>query len=154
VSAWIAGAISIIVWSRRFRLWLGGRVYKMLLDSILFSWYLPTCRDLEDVIWWCILTMACICWRYMICIRLTVDIFYIFMMILWILLRRSVYFLNICIIRMFYRFNRNRALQVGIRDMVSLVRTSIRWISCVYSNGIEVPSVLVVLFHSFRWVWV
>jgi hypothetical protein len=28
-----------------------------------------------------------------------------------VLLRRSVYFLNICYIRMFYCFNRNRALQ-------------------------------------------
>jgi hypothetical protein len=40
--------------------------------------------------------------------------------------RGSVYFLNICYIRVFYRFNRNRALQVGIKVVVSLVRTSIR----------------------------
>jgi hypothetical protein len=33
--------------------------------------------------------------------------------------RRSVYFLNICNIRVFYRFNRNRTLQVGIRAVVS-----------------------------------
>jgi hypothetical protein len=35
------------------------------------------------------------------------------MHVIWILLRRSVYFLNICFIRVFYRFNRNRALQIG-----------------------------------------
>jgi len=34
--------------------------------------------------------------------------------------RRSVYFLNKYFIRVFYRFNRNKALQVGIRPMVSL----------------------------------
>jgi hypothetical protein len=47
-------------------------------------------------------------------------------MLFWILLRRSIYFSNICFIRVFYRFNRNKALQVGIRAVVSLVWTSIR----------------------------
>jgi len=39
--------------------------------------------------------------------------------------RCSVYFLNKCFIRVFYRFDRSRALQVGIRAVVGLVRTSI-----------------------------
>jgi hypothetical protein len=38
VSAWIAGAFSVIVWSRRFRLWLGRCVFMLLLDSVLFCW--------------------------------------------------------------------------------------------------------------------
>jgi hypothetical protein len=39
--------------------------------------------------------------------------------ILDFLLRRRVYFLNICYIRVFYRFNRNMTLQVGIGAVVS-----------------------------------
>jgi hypothetical protein len=53
----------------------------------------------------------------------TVEIFYIYIcMYVWILdfcVRRSVYFLNICYIRVFYNFNRNRVLEVGIRVVVS-----------------------------------
>ena len=43
----------------------------------------------------------------------TVENFYICMLfdIYW---RRSVYFLNICVIHVYYRFNRNRALQVAM----------------------------------------
>jgi hypothetical protein len=41
-------------------------------------------------------------------------------------LRRNFYFLNICYIHAFYRFNRSRALHVGIRAWLVLVRTSIR----------------------------
>jgi hypothetical protein len=40
------------------------------------------------------------------------------MHVLWFLLRRSIYFLNICIIRVFYHFNRNRALQPFSRSDV------------------------------------
>jgi hypothetical protein len=50
--------------------------------------------------------------------------------------RRSVYFLNICYIRVFYRFNRNRALQVGIRAVVS---------PCPDAIGNELLSMLVLL---------
>jgi hypothetical protein len=60
----------------------------------------------------------------------TVKDFYICMLFEFLMWRSSVYFLNICIIRVYYCFNRNRALQVGIRAVVGLVRTSIHWISC------------------------
>jgi len=71
---------------------------------------LPICRDLEilyDDVYWSydmyILEMydlyPCDCWEIL------------YMHVVWILMcRRSVYFLNIYIIRVYYRFNRNRAL--------------------------------------------
>jgi hypothetical protein len=40
---------------------------------------------------------------------------YIICMTVVILMRRSVYFLNICYIRVFYRFNRNRALHKMVK---------------------------------------
>jgi hypothetical protein len=39
-----------------------------------------------------------------------------------VVLRRSVYFLNICYIRVCYRLNRNKALQIGIRAWLVLSR--------------------------------
>jgi len=56
--------------------------------------------------------MTCIFWRCMTYIRC--DCWWIlYVHVVWILMRRrSVYFLNIYIIRVYYRFNRNRALQL------------------------------------------
>jgi len=55
---------------------------------------------------------------------------------------------------MFYRFNRSKALQVGISAMVNLVRTRIRCNSCLYANGIELPSILALLCCcSYLLVW-
>jgi hypothetical protein len=48
---------------------------------------------------------------YMFCSAATVEILYIYACCMFGVDRRSVYFLNICYIRVFYRFNRNRALQ-------------------------------------------
>ena len=51
------------------------------------------------IIWRCMIYIRCDCWEIL---YMHVDV------ICW---RRSVYFLNICSIRVFYRFNINRALQ-------------------------------------------
>jgi hypothetical protein len=117
VSAWIAGAISAIGWSRRFKLWLGLSclyVYcRILFCFVEICPLVGTWRILYDDVF---LTMVCICWRYINCIPLWLLRYFIYAWWLWILLRRSVYFLNICYIRVFYRFNRNRALQRGGRE--------------------------------------
>jgi hypothetical protein len=47
----------------------------------------------------------------MTCSAATVEILYIYMHVVCLnFVRRSVYFLNICYIPVFYRFNRSRAL--------------------------------------------
>lgn len=80
-----------------------------LLDLFVIE-ILPMRRDLEtlydDVYWshgmytWrCMIYIRCDCWEIL---YMHVDV------ICW---RRSVYFLNLCFIRVFYRFNINRALQ-------------------------------------------
>jgi len=107
---------------------------------------LPICRVLEIL---CIDVFGVYdmySWRCMLCIRCVVV--WIFMHVIFVekFWWRDFYFLNKCFLRVYYRFNRNRALQVGITTMVSLVRTSIQWISCWYANGTELPSILVVLF--------
>jgi hypothetical protein len=74
----------------------------------------------------------------------TVEI-YIYACKLLFSLRRRVYFLNICYIRVFYRLNRNRALQVGIRAWLVLSGLVSVEFSCSYANGNGLPSVLVLL---------
>jgi hypothetical protein len=69
VSAWIAGALSIIGWSRRSRLWLGCSVFMLWWILFLFVEIFPTCRELEDVICWHIWPWHMYCWRCMIYIR-------------------------------------------------------------------------------------
>jgi hypothetical protein len=65
--------------------------------------------------------MACIFGDICFVSAATVEMFYICMFV-GFLLRRCVYFLNISVIRVFYRLNRNRALQVGIRAWLVLSR--------------------------------
>jgi len=86
--------------------------------------------------------------------------------------RRSVYFLNNCIFRVLYCFNRSRALQVGIRAWLVLsglefgefpvctrvVLSYLWYLFCwlvfpLYATCTEVLSVLVPVFRSFRRVW-
>jgi len=93
-------------------------VYTIILVWLFWICYIMEslfiCRDLrilyDDVRWFydmyifgdlCYISTA------------TVDEFYTYMLfeIYW---RRNVYFLNICIIRVFYRFNRSRALQITL----------------------------------------
>jgi len=64
--------------------------------------------------------MTCIFWRCMTYIRC--DCWWIlYMHVVWILMwRRSVYFLNIYIIRVYYHFNRNKALQFWCEDVASI----------------------------------
>jgi len=108
-------------------------VCRIILDCLCWIYVveiLPICRDLEVFMLMYIDLMTCIFWRCMNYIRCDYWEF-LYIHVVWILMwRRSVYFLNICCIRVFYRFNRSRVLQVGIRAVVGLVRTSIRWISC------------------------
>jgi len=65
----------------------------------------------RSYLWMYVDLMTCILWRCMTFIRCNCwGILY--MHAVWIIVwRRSVYFLNICFIRVFYRFNRNRVLQ-------------------------------------------
>jgi hypothetical protein len=56
-----------------------------------------------------------------------VEIFLCICMILWILLRRSVYFLNICIIRVFCRFNRNMALYYTCQISITMLVNYFIW---------------------------
>jgi len=72
--------------------------------------------------------------------------------ILRIYRRRDIYFLNICYIRVFYRFNRSRVLQVDIRAWLVFPGLELDEIPCLYATCMEVLSVLVVLFRSFRCV--
>ena len=83
----------------------------------LCCWVLPICRDLEIFMMMYIDLMTCIFWRCMTYIRC--DCWWIlYMHVVWILMwRHGVYFLNIYIIRVYYRFNRNRALQWLLRTM-------------------------------------
>ena len=60
--------------------------------------------------------------------------------------RRDVYFVNIYYIRMFYRFNINRALQVGIRAMSVLSGPKPGELPVVFEWYIELSLILVVLF--------
>ena len=88
--------------------------------------------------------------------------------------RRDVYFLNIYI-RVLYRFNRSRTLQVGIRamsvlsepkpsellvifewyfELASILVVLFCWLFFpLYATCTEVLSVLVMVFRSFRRVW-
>ena len=65
-----------------------------------WRFYLWMYVDLMTCIFWrCMTYICCDCW------------WILYMHVVWILMwRRSVYFLNIYIIRVYYRFNRNRAL--------------------------------------------
>ena len=125
-------------------LWLGVGLYD-ILDLFMLWRFCPFVGIWRFYMMMYIDLMTCIFWRCMTYIRC--DYWWIvYMHVVWILMwRRSVYFLNICIIRGYYRFNRNRVLHVGIRVVVSLVRTSIRWILYWYANGHGLPSVLVLL---------
>jgi len=72
------------------------------------------------------------------------EIFYV--CLLWIIRRRDVYFLIIYYNCVIYRFNRNRALQVGIRAMSVLSGPKPGELPVVFEWYIELPSILVVVF--------
>jgi len=75
---------------------------------------------------------------------LYVEIFYA--CLLWIIRRRGVYFLIIYYNCVIYRFNRNKALYVGIRAMSVLSGPRPGELPIVFKWYIELPSILVVLF--------
>jgi len=64
------------------------------------------------ILWWCMIYIRCDCWELL---QMHVVGFFF----CW---RCSVYFLNKCFIRVYYRFNWNRALQVGIGAWLVLSR--------------------------------
>jgi hypothetical protein len=68
VTCWMFGwreLSPLSCWSRRSRLWLGYSVYLLFSDYVAMLLILSTRRTWRIFIWWCILTMACICWRFM-----------------------------------------------------------------------------------------
>ena len=69
----------------------------------LCCWDFTHLSGFGDFIWWCLIEfMTCIFWRCMLYIRC--DFWEIFIcMFLEVYWRRDVYFLNICIIHVFYR---------------------------------------------------
>jgi len=91
-------------------------VFMIILDWLFWIYvveFLPICRDLETFTMMYIDLMTCIFWKCMTFIRC--DCWGIlYMHVVWIFVWRcSVYFLNRCFIRVFYRFNRNRALHAA-----------------------------------------
>jgi len=68
---------------------------------VIWRFYMMMYIDLMTCIFWrCMTYIRCDCWEIL------------YTHVVWILMwRRSVYFLNIYIIRVYYRFNRNRVLQ-------------------------------------------
>ena len=69
--------------------------------------------------------------------------------IIW---RRDVYFLKFFYIRVFYRFKRSRALQVGIRAMSVLSGPKPGELPVVFECNIKLTSILVVVF-LFCWLF-
>jgi len=70
------------------------------------------CRDLEILCIDVLRVYDMYTWRCMLYIPLRSCLNFYACYILVNFWRRSVYFLNKCFIRVFYRFNRNRALQI------------------------------------------
>jgi hypothetical protein len=91
------------------------------------------------------MTMACIFGDIWFVSAATVEIFYI-CMLFWILLRRSVYFLNICYIRVFYHFNRNRALHFPCATKHLLVILYICWTQLIQFLYL----VMIYVFYVFQ----
>jgi len=88
-------------------------VFMIILDWLCWIYvveFLPICRDLEIFMMMYIDLMTCIFWRCMTFIRCDCWGILYMHVVSFFVWRRSVYFLNICFIRVFYRFNRNRAL--------------------------------------------
>jgi len=83
----------------------------------LCCWVLPICRDLGDF-------YDDVYWSYDMYILEMYDLYplrllrnFIYACYLNLMWRRGVYFLNIYIIRVYYRFNRNRALQKASQSL-------------------------------------
>ena len=102
VSAWIAGAISV----HTNRIILDCYAGFMLLS---FCPYVGTWRFL----WWCILILWHVYLEVYNFISVATVENYICMPTFVICWWRDVYFLNKCFIRVYYRFNRNRALHIS-----------------------------------------
>jgi len=67
----------------------------------LWNTLVPTCCSYDMYTWWCMTYIRCYCWIIL------------YMHVVWFWMWRcSVYFLDIYIIRVFYRFNRSRALHL------------------------------------------
>jgi len=85
----------------------------IILDCLCWIYVveiLPIYRDLEIFMIMYIDLMTYVFWRCMTYIRCNCW-WILYMHVVWIMMwRRSVYFLNIYIIRVYYRFNRNRVL--------------------------------------------
>ena len=124
-------------------------VFMIILDCLWWIYVfeiLPICRDFEIFMMMYIDLMTCIFWRFMTYIRC--DCWWIlYMDVVWILMwRRSVYFLNIYIIRVYYHFNRNRALHA--RTQVSWI---VQWcvIACLQRTDVRLyvpPTFSTILF--------
>jgi len=121
----IAGASSVYLLESLIRLWLGVSLYDSLdlfmlwrLCPFVGIWrfYMMMYIDLMTCIFWrCMTYIRCNCWwiLYMHVVRI-------------LMLRCSVYFLNIYVIRVYYRFNRNRALHTLLHSSVICVYTRLR----------------------------
>jgi hypothetical protein len=106
--AWIAGAnLRCRLLSLSFRLWLGVNCLWIYVLIYVEEFY-PFVGFWRFHLWIDVVLWHVNFGDVWIVSAATVENFY--MHVCWILLRRSVYFLNICYIRVFYRFNRNRAL--------------------------------------------
>jgi len=92
----------------------------------------------DMAIWRCMLFIGCDIFEKLLCMLFE---FY------W---RRDIYFLNICIFRVFYRFNKSRALQVGIKAMLVLSKPELgEFPVCMRM----VPSIFVMLLCPYLLVW-
>jgi len=109
----IAGASSIyLFWCLRLGSYL--RCQSLCLFWIeLVVEILPICRDLEIFMYCHIWSYNMYTWRCMLYVRCVVVWIFVHVIFLENFWRCSVYFLNNCIIHVFYRFNRNRVLHVS-----------------------------------------